>query len=777
VKLQSVYVEPRFSRSGDKSDLETSNTTVPEKSALTAERPSSSESLPIRDILSRAGNVVILGDAGAGKSTLTKFLIVALIDGELKTGDKGERTIPIKVPLRAYAEFRSRPEGLGSTILDFIYAATKTELQRDDLPDDFFEIFLEQKTAVVIFDGLDEIFDAHLREQVRNDIVSFAVGSYPGNMTIVTSRKVGYEEVSFQQADFAHFEILPFGSDQISEYIHKWYALEEADKSRRVREVADLTNALKKLPSELLGNPLLLSLIVILFRSGCTLPDSKLEIYRSCVGTLTEKWDTAGKRLELPAEFSLVRDKKSAFAHIAYWMYRHQTEESDKVNRPRYGDVLTEFTRYLCEREFQGREGEAERAAESFLEYAAKRSIFVEDRFSHKTFHEYFAALYLYRYFCVGKTVDDLYAEIRSVLGNDAWSVVLELLFLMQDEQGGILLEALVNKMIHEASTVADHSYQVILVPLRALGQLQNIGDKILNSLFAVAAEALLSPRIEDSWDNQTMPEAIHQKIFTAVETIPKRYHPILMSSLQKVAATPISVDTLPLLAALLYESRNGLPGPEEVISSWNEIGEGLASRHLSAFYSFASRKSICEKIGLFLRCFGRGKLFKKCRKIFLVGGGYRPFAEYCLLTISLGENVAAVDSHCDDFLASEPLEFLLRGLVKRSLNPETAHNGDPDVVMEHFSETWEDPRKYLLDYFILARLRFSFETKPQNAKKFAKFLRTHARKSSKVQQFYASLLLVGPHIDISEKQLGVSAEMFHELSETAKRSRHSRGM
>jgi GTPase SAR1 family protein len=775
VKLQSVYIEPRFGTRRDKSDPGAMPATVPAESAIAADPLTSSVSLSAREILLRGEKIVILGDPGAGKSTLTKSLIVGFIDGDLRIGDRTDIIIPIKIPLKAYAESRSRPEGLGLTILDFVRATTKTELQGDDLPDDFFEVFLAQEAAVVIFDGLDEIFDPHTRGQVRNDIDSFAFWSYPGNKIIITSRKVGYEEVSFQQPDFAHFEILPFDSNQISEYVRKWYALEEPDKTRREKEVRDLTSALEKLPQELLGNPLLLSLIVILFRSGCTLPDSKLEIYRSCVGTLTEKWDAAGKRLEVPAEYSAVRDKKSAFAHIGYWMYRRQTQESEKPSRPKYMDVRTEVTRYLCEREFQDREGEAEGAAESFLEYAAKRSIFIEDRFSHKTFHEYFAALFLYRNFCVGKTVDDLYSEISSYLANDAWSVVLELLFLMIDEQGVVLLDSLLNKIIHEVRTSQQHSQAEILVPLRVLGQLQNIGSKTLNSLCEVAAEALLSSRIEPLWGKGIVPEAIHRKIFAAIEVIPSRYHPLLIGSLQKAAASSKSEDALALLVALLYESSSDLPRPAEVIPSWDKEGSRLACRHLSTFYAFWFSESISTRVSQFVQCFGTSKLFEGCKKIFSPRVTYRPFAEYSLLCVGIARDVESVDSSIVDFLTSPELEELLRGLIKRSSDSETGFHHDVDVIMEHFSKTWDDPRKYLVDYLLLVRFWVFVETEPARARKLTRFLRTHSKKSSGARQFYANLLLGLPLPNVSLKRLGISVELFEELSQVADRTRKNR--
>jgi len=194
-------------------------------------------------------------------------------------------------------------------------------------------------------------------------------------------------------------------------------------------------------------------------------------------------------------------------------------------------------------------------------------------------------------------------------------------------------------------------------------------------------------------------------------------------------------------------------------------------------FYAFTSPQTLSQRIRLFIRCFGADKLFKSCGKIFQAGATYRPFAEYALLCIGIGEDVKALDARADDFLTSEVLELLLQNLIKRSLNTEIGYSGDPDLVMEHFSRAWDDRRKYLLDYLILARLRFGSDSKHTHRRKLTKFLRMHAKKSSEVQRYYAGLLLAAPLPKVSENQLGVSPQVFEELCEIAKRLRsHSRG-
>ncbi len=774
VKLERVYVHSKFGRIGSPSEDPSSSERISGEpvSPISSEQPK--EALSLVQMLSCAINLVVLGDPGSGKTTLAKYLVTVLVDGTGDVADSVRVTLPIRVPLRAYSEFRQRSGGIGITILDFIIAFARTELQLDSLPEGFFEFYLERKDSFLVFDGLDEIVDSHLREQVKNDIVAFAQVSYPGNHTIITSRKVGYEEVGFPIREFEHCQILPFDDGQVSEYINKWYRLEENDKRKRVSEVSAFQKARENLPLELLSNPLLLSLIVILFRSGCTLPESKLEIYRSCIGTLTEKWDAAGKRLQLPEQYNRVRDKKNAFARIAYWMYQQQSLGASDQRRLKYLEVLGELTRYLCEREFRGTESEAQQAAEDFLEYSAKRSIFVEDRFSHKTFHEYFAALYIYRNYCLGKTVDKLHEEIRPYLSGDAWAVVLELLLLMLDEQSGSLLDALLGKIIDEVRVVPSTFYSLLLVPLRTLPQLQNIGREKVEQLISLAVEICTEVPLSDPWIRSPKPkkEASHQRVFSTLEKLPANFQPILVKNLRQVAERAREMSDLLPVVAFYYESPDHLGvKPGEIIPNWEGVREDLARLHLSAFYSHAphAETSASQRINRFVKCFGRDRLFQETDVLLRAGYYFVPVAEFSLRRMSFEHEVAVYDANVEDLLRVEEEDFLFSGLVARSFS-ETDLMISSDVIVEHFSDEWNDPRKYLVDWLIIARVLNSRSLRHSIADRWVARLKSVMGKGSLVQKCYSALLLKkkGANI-VSVSHLGVGPQTYKSLQEVAR--------
>lgn len=717
------------------------------------------------EIFSASGHVVVLGDPGSGKTTIAKYLIVKVVDQspDLKGPWKGR--LPIRVPLREYAEYRERSLGVGASILDFIRAFAKTELQLSDVPDGFFEFYFENRQAFLILDGLDEIFNLHLREQVKSDIISFTQVIYPRNLVLVTSRIVGYEEASFSDTEFSHLGILPFSDPQVSEYVEKWYRLEESDRKRREQEISAFAQAKKNLPRELLSNPLLLSLIVILFRAGCTLPESRLEIYRSCVGTLVEKWDAAGKRLALPPEYNLVSDKQGAFAHIAYWMHVSLSKKIDGQSMLRYSEILKELGSYLSRREFKGKEEDAYKAAQSFLDYAAKRSVFVEDRFSHKTFQEYFAALHLFRNFCVGRPVEDLYGEIQPYLGSDYWAVVLELLFQMLDEHGSSVVGSIFERIVHEVHDHI-HNYWMLLMPLTIVSQLRNVEREAAESLIATAVRLCTSAKISCSWSPRIDEEVPHQRVFAALEKVANRWRQVIKKELQSLAGASHASERLVAIATFCAEySRDDELRVDEIIAGWEEVRHEVARMNLGIFYLAYDSDPLDQILDRFVSYFGVNRISQYCACAFRSRVIYGPVAYRLRYLISKQQNVRSYGDKLREIVSSKYCENVLEVLLREDIRRESVRFWQNNYPLQHILSIQNDTRSYLFD-FLMSLTYSSGKDRPRLVKRISELL----RRGSLPQRYYASLMLGVEPPKVTRAELGLSLRLFELLQQCARR-------
>ncbi|MEH2447919.1 MAG: NACHT domain-containing protein [Nostoc sp.] len=260
--------------------------------------------------------VIILGDPGSGKSTLLQYIALEWAESPVK--DLPLLPIPLLIELRTY--IRNRDFGQCKDFLEFFHKGGGIICRLDQLK---LHELLKAGNAVVMFDGLDEVFDPAKREDVITDIHRFT-NDYSQVRVIVTSRVIGYKPQRFGNAGFRHFMLQDLEQYQIDDFIHRWHELTFNDQAEKIRKRDRLQAAINTSSAirELAGNPLLLTMMAILNRNQ-ELPRDRPELYNQASRVLLHQWDVERALVEdyrLDPKTIDYKDKQAMLRHVACHM-------------------------------------------------------------------------------------------------------------------------------------------------------------------------------------------------------------------------------------------------------------------------------------------------------------------------------------------------------------------------------------------------------------------------------------------------------------------------
>ncbi|MEO1377199.1 MAG: HEAT repeat domain-containing protein, partial [Cyanobacteria bacterium J06635_10] len=387
--------------------------------------------VPVTDIINNRRSrdyTIILGDPGAGKSTLLQFL--ALNWAESTLSNSFSQPIPILIELRIYV--RQFEKDKCKNFLDYLHQAPGAICHLNQLK---LDEQLKAGNALVMFDGLDEIFDKAKREDIIADIIRFT-DKYPSVQVIVTSRVIGYKPERFRNAEFRHFMLQDFDGEQIQDFINRWHQLAFNDKDDAELKKARLNRALKssKAIQELAGNPLLLTMMAILSRHR-ELPRDRSTLYEKAAEVLLQQWDAERYLIDAKiAKFPIdLTDKQAMLRLVAYQM---QANEKGLTGNLINGDDLQQiFQGYLEKVGYQ--KLDARIAAKELINQLRERNFILCHAgdnyyaFVHRTFLEYFCAEAFRRQFEKEKSLslEELKTEVYGKHWLDvAWHEVLKLI-------------------------------------------------------------------------------------------------------------------------------------------------------------------------------------------------------------------------------------------------------------------------------------------------------------------------------------------------------------
>jgi len=352
----------------------------------------------VLDIISDERNryLVILGDPGSGKSTLTKYIILSVlqINNDEKISRLFNSYLPLRVELREFAGLCAEKEC--KTFLDYFQHLTNTQgysLTKKDV-DNYLK---NDGKAIVIFDGLDEIFDPKEWERINRMIVGFTL-DYPKVRIIVTSRIVGYKRKILNDAGFVHFTLQDFEKEQIETFLDRWYPF-VVDKNEIESRISRIIKALNDSLSirQLAGNPLLLTILAIIGKHQ-ELPRERWKLYEHAASVLVDNWEVNKhlKRSSVDMDFIGEDDKNELLMRIAFKM---QSGPEGLAGNFIHRKTLQQEIKIYIQDRYQKNPSEAKLIAESIIDQLRKVNfilcLYGADfyGFVHRTFLEYFCAM------------------------------------------------------------------------------------------------------------------------------------------------------------------------------------------------------------------------------------------------------------------------------------------------------------------------------------------------------------------------------------------------
>ncbi len=353
------------------------------------------------DAIRRHGRCVIVGDPGAGKTTLLKHLALQAVDGRLD----GLPDLPIHLELNAFATTQkqdlstsaAQKQDLSTSAAqdqDLLTFAAKRWDKRYGFPQADAHAYMDQQLkegkAILLLEALDETTIGTSAEEAEASYsrawkaIDQLAARYHQAPIVVTARKAGYHQRP-RLSGFTELEVLDFQPEDIRQFVSNWFQAHPDPTKRAYAD--DLIARLERNAriSSLAANPLLLSLIVIVYEAGLDLPERRAELYKQCVETLLKKWDASRSIRRLRA--FTPEHKQQLLTEVA-WHFHQQGRRY--LPDQELLDVIADFLPTIGLAADQKQQILDEIAVENGL---LKQQAEGWHGFLHLTLQEYFAAL------------------------------------------------------------------------------------------------------------------------------------------------------------------------------------------------------------------------------------------------------------------------------------------------------------------------------------------------------------------------------------------------
>ena len=429
--------------------------------------PTGTVFLELSEVIKISRRTVILGDPGAGKSTLSKYMTLFYATRNLQNEkSEVEKRTPFIIIIRDFARVKRSKAG-SFDFVDYLKYTAEKNYNMNGIDKDFFIAMLELGKAIVLFDGLDEVMLKRSQAEIAKEIKKFAF-FYPDSPVWITSRVLGYgDEVQFDPGKFDHYYIAPLSKDQAFAFIERWYQVQIPDKKDEQEfRIKSLQKAIKENEGvrRLQKNPLLLTMMALVHQFEGTLPDDRGRLYEKCIELLLKTWQDQkyiSQGEENPLEKRRIRydDQLKLLAAAAFHVQVKNQDAPTEFARGVIGEK--ELEEVLFNIRYDPRRIKEDHAREdikTFLSYIRDRvGLFVDAgknsfSFLHISFLEYLCAYQIAQ--DKSKSQKEHIDTLIGYMGKPVWDEIflLALYIFSKSPNGNTFLDAFIDRVFNQSN-------------------------------------------------------------------------------------------------------------------------------------------------------------------------------------------------------------------------------------------------------------------------------------------------------------------------------------